>query len=320
MTDGGGNEGSLPHGEPVRHTPVLLPEVLKALQPKPSARFIDCTFGAGGYTRALLHADAEVLALDRDPAAVAGGQALKDQFHGQLSLVQTRFAELAGVAQAHGFAPVDGVVFDLGVSSMQLDEAERGFSFMRDGPLDMRMSGEGISAADVVNGYEQDAIADILYQLGEERRSRAIAREIVKARGEKPFETTAELAAVCARVLGHKPGDKHPATRTFQALRLHVNDELGEIERGLNAAEAVLAPGGRLAVVTFHSLEDRIVKQFLNERSGRLASPSRHAPAAAEETAPTFRLLTRKPVEPSEPEVASNPRARSAKLRAAERL
>ncbi|MDX2263908.1 MAG: 16S rRNA (cytosine(1402)-N(4))-methyltransferase RsmH [Hyphomicrobiales bacterium] len=319
MTGGRGIEGSQRPGGPARHTPVLLPEVLAALRPMPGERHIDCTFGAGGYARAMLEAGAHVLALDRDPAAIAGGQSLKQLYVDRLTLAQTRFGELADVAEAHGFSPADGVVFDLGVSSMQLDEGTRGFSFMRDGPLDMRMSGEGLSAADVVNGYEQDAIANILFQFGEERRSRAIAREIVKARSEKPFETTAELAAVCARVLGQKPGDKHPATRTFQALRLHVNDELGEIERGLAAAEAILKPGGRLGVVTFHSLEDRIVKQFLAERSGKAPGPSRHAPAASR-PAPTFKLLARKPVEPSEAEVAANPRARSARLRAAERL
>ncbi len=321
MTGGGGNEGSLPPSVPVRHTPVLLPEVLSALQPKDGGLYIDCTFGAGGYTRAILEAaDCRVLALDRDPTAIAGGQSLKQTFGSRLILAEIRFAELAEAAQTQGFSQADGVVFDLGVSSMQLDEAERGFSFMRDGPLDMRMSAEGVSAADVVNTFEQDAIADILYQFGEERRSRAIAREIVKARSQGPLQRTGELAAICARVLGQKPGDKHPATRTFQALRLYVNDELDEVSRGLKAAEAVLRPGGRLAVVTFHSLEDRIAKQFLNDRAGRVAAPSRHAPATAQQKAPTFKLITRKPIEASDAELAANPRARSAKLRAAIKL
>jgi len=321
MTDGGGIEGSLPPSGPVRHTPVLLPEIITALQPQADGLYIDCTFGAGGYTRAILEAaDCRVLALDRDPSAIAAGQNLIQHFSDRLTLVESRFAELADVAQAHGFSAADGVVFDLGVSSMQLDEAERGFSFMRDGPLDMRMSAQGVSAADVVNTFKQDAIADILYQFGEERRSRAIARTIVAARAEKPFERTSELAALCLRVLGQKPGDKNPATRTFQALRLYVNNELDEVSRGLAAAEAVLRPGGRLAVVAFHSLEDRIAKQFLNDRAGRVAAPSRHAPVAAEHAAPTFKLLTRKLVEPSEAEIAANPRSRSAKLRAAEKL
>ncbi|MBC8050076.1 MAG: 16S rRNA (cytosine(1402)-N(4))-methyltransferase RsmH [Chitinophagales bacterium] len=321
MTDGGGIEGSLPPSGPVRHTPVLLPEMLSALQPKDGGRYIDCTFGAGGYTRALLEAaDCHVLALDRDPNAIAAGQDLIQHFGDRLTLVEGRFGELGDIAEARGFYPADGVVFDLGVSSMQLDEAERGFSFMRDGPLDMRMSAQGVSAADVVNAFEQDAIANILYQFGEERRSRAIARTIVAARAEKPFERTSELAALCLRVLGQKPGDKNPATRTFQALRLYVNDELGEVTRGLEAAESILQSGGRLVMVTFHSLDDRIAKQFLHDRAGRIAAPSRHAPAAEKQAAPTFRLLTRKPVEPSEAEIAANPRARSAKLRAAEKL
>ncbi len=321
MTGGGGNEGSLPPRGPVRHTPVLLPQVLTALAPKDGGLYIDCTFGAGGYTRAILDAaNCRVLALDRDPDAVASGRSFIQEFGDRIALVESRFAELADVAEAQGFSPADGVVFDLGVSSMQLDEAGRGFSFMRDGPLDMRMSSTGVSAADVVNTFEQDAIADILYQFGEERRSRAIARTIVAARAEKPLERTSELAALCVRVLGQKPGDKHAATRTFQALRLYVNDELDEVSNGLAAAESVLRPGGRLAVVTFHSLEDRIAKQFLNDRAGRVAAPSRHAPAAAEQAAPTFRLITRKPVEPTDEEVAANPRARSAKLRAAIKL
>lgn len=320
MTGRGREEGAQAAGGPARHTPVLLSEVIAALNLRAGGRYIDCTFGAGGYTKAILDVnDTQVLALDRDPSAIAGGQALKQAFGDRLLLVESRFSRLAEIAQAQGFAPVHGVVLDLGVSSMQLDEAGRGFSFMQDGPLDMRMSAEGLSAADVVNSLSEAEIADILYRLGEERRSRAIAREIVRARAVKPLRRTLELAAICARALKQKPGEKHPATRTFQALRLYVNDELGELERALKAAEAVLAPGGRLVAVSFHSLEDRIVKQFLNERAGRRTAPSRHAPAAEKGPEPSFRLITRKPIEPSEAEIAANPRARSARLRAAER-
>ena len=221
-------------------------------------------------------------------------------------------------AHAIGWERVDGVVLDLGVSSMQLDEAGRGFSFIRDGPLDMRMSGEGLSAADVVNTFEKDDIANILYKLGEERRSRAIAAAIVRDREQAPFERTGQLASLVERVLGRSPGDaKHPATRTFQALRLYVNDELGELERALAAAEQILRPGGRLAVVSFHSLEDRIVKVFLTERSGKRPRASRYVPAEPEGAVPTFELKDRHGVEPSEEETAANPRARSARLRSA---
>ena len=248
VTDRGGPvEGSPPDGGPVRHIPVLLREVLRALAPGKGERFIDGTFGAGGYARAILDAaDCEVLALDRDPAAIAAGRGLEASFGGRLKLAGTRFSRMEEAARAVGWERVDGVVLDLGVSSMQLDEGARGFSFMRDGPLDMRMSGEGLSAADVVNTFEKDEIADILFGLGEERRSRAIAAAIVGERAKKPFERTGELAALGARVLGHRRGDaKHPATRTFQALRLYVNGELGELESGLQAAERLLKPGGR---------------------------------------------------------------------------
>ncbi len=320
-TGGGGVEGAPSAGGPARHIPVLLPQVLYHLSPREGGFYIDATFGAGGYTSAILRAaDCRVLALDRDPHAIAAGRPMEQAFAGRLILVQSRFGDLGRVARGHGFSAADGVVFDLGVSSMQLDEGARGFSFLRDGPLDMRMSGEGMSAADVVNTFKESEIADILFRYGEERRSRAIAREIVRARSASPIATTGELAAICARVLGHKPGAKHPATRTFQALRLYVNDELGELQAGLEAAAALLRTGGRLVAVSFHSLEDRIVKQFLAERSGRAPAPSRHLPAVEARPPASFKLLTRQPVEPDEEEVAENPRARSARLRAAERL
>ncbi len=310
-------EGAPPDGGPVRHIPVLLSAVLRVLVPQAGERFIDGTFGAGGYARAILDtADCALLALDRDPAAIAAGRGLESSYGGRLKLAQIPFSHMEEAAETAGWNSADGVVLDLGVSSMQLDEAERGFSFMRDGPLDMRMSKEGLSAADAVNTLEKDEIANILFGLGEERRSRAIAAAIVKERAKTPFERTAQLASLVERVLGHKPGDpKHPATRTFQALRLYVNDELGELERALVAAERLLKPGGRLAVVSFHSLEDRMVKRFLTERSGRRPHGSRYLPPEAEGPAPTFELKDRHGVEPSQEEIAANPRARSARLR-----
>jgi 16S rRNA (cytosine1402-N4)-methyltransferase len=310
-------EGPSPDGGPVRHIPVLLEPVLSVLAPETGGRYIDGTFGAGGYSRAILDAaDCEVLALDRDPAAIAAGRGLQAAYDGRLKLAETPFSLMQDCAEGIGWNGVDGVVLDLGVSSMQLDEAERGFSFMHDGPLDMRMSGQGLSAANVVNGFAEDEIADILYRFGEERRSRAIAAAIVKGRHVQPFERTSQLAALAARVLGHRPGDpKHPATRTFQALRLYVNDELGELQRALDAAERILKPGGRLAVVSFHSLEDRIVKRFLTERSGKRPRVSRHLPADIEASQPAFELRDRHGIEPLEEEIALNPRARSARLR-----
>jgi 16S rRNA (cytosine1402-N4)-methyltransferase len=302
-----------------RHVPVLLPEVLAALAPQAGQRFIDGTFGAGGYAAALLEVapDVRVLAIDRDPAAIGAGRALVDASGGRLNLVEGRFGDLDRLAENAGFPPVDGVVLDIGVSSMQLDEPERGFSFQGDGPLDMRMSANGPSAADVINTADDSDIADILFHLGEERRSRAIARAIVARRRERPFGRTAELVETVERVLGRgKPGGRHPATRTFQALRIYVNDELGELTQGLHAAEQVLQPGGRLAVVTFHSLEDAIVKRFLKLRAGKQEQGSRHLPpGAAPESQPSFRFVNPKPVNPSEPEIAANPRARSARLR-----
>jgi 16S rRNA (cytosine1402-N4)-methyltransferase len=298
---------------------VLLSEVLAALAPQPKRRFIDATFGAGGYTEALLDAapGVQVLAIDRDPAAVAAGRFLVERHGGRLTVVEGRFGGLDRLAEDAGFAPVDGVVLDVGVSSMQLDDPERGFSFQADGPLDMRMSGSGPTAADIVNAADEAEIADILFQLGEERRSRAIARAIVARRQERPFARTRELAELVERVLGRgKVGGRHPATRTFQALRIHVNDELGELAQGLRAAERILGPQGRLAVVTFHSLEDALVKRFLQLRTGKREGGSRHLPPGAPpERDPSFRFVNAKPVNPSEAELAANPRARSARLR-----
>jgi 16S rRNA (cytosine1402-N4)-methyltransferase len=291
--------------------------VLRVLAPKAGERYIDGTFGAGGYARAILDAaDCEVLGLDCDPSAIEVGRALERQASGRLKLAETSFSHMEDAAHVIGWDSVDGVVLDLGVSSMQLDEGERGFSFVRDGPLDMRMSGKGLSAADIVNTFEKDKLADILHQLGEERRSRAIAAAIVADREKAPFERTGQLAGLVSRVLGRRHDDaKHPATRTFQALRLYVNDELGELERGLKAAERILEPGGRLVVVSFHSLEDRIVKRFLQSHAGKQAKVSRHLPGETPGRPISFEVQEPHGVEPSEEEAAANPRARSARLR-----
>ncbi|WP_072372955.1 16S rRNA (cytosine(1402)-N(4))-methyltransferase RsmH [Hyphomicrobium sp. NDB2Meth4] len=303
-----------------RHIPVLLAEVLASLKPASGETYIDGTFGAGGYTRAILEAaDCSVLALDRDPSAIVGGQPLKQQFGDRLTLLESRFSELEDAAREQGVAPVDGVVLDIGVSSMQIDEAERGFSFMADGPLDMRMSSAGTSAADVVNRAEEEELADIIFALGDERRSRGIARAIVRARGESPIATTRALAEIVSRAVGGRRGDdQHPATKTFQALRIYVNDELGELARALGAAERCLKPGGRLVVVTFHSLEDRIVKRFLQQRAGKESQGSRHLPPQSVKlNLPSFEIVNPRPLTPSKEELAVNPRARSARLRAA---
>ncbi len=308
-------------GGPAPHAPVLLAEAVDALAIGPGARILDGTFGAGGYTRAILAAapGVEVLALDRDPTAIRGGYGLVAASAGRLTLVEATFGELAVEASRAGFAPLDGVVLDIGVSSMQLDQAERGFSFRFDGPLDMRMGASGRSAADLVNEGSEAELADIIFHYGEERRSRAVARAILEARRQAPILTTRRLAEVVASVVRAEPGGIHPATRTFQALRIAVNDELGEIVRALHGAVEVLKPGGRLAVVSFHSLEDRIVKQFLQRRSGRAGGgASRYLPQVAGEEA-TFALAHRGVIGPGEAELAINPRARSAKLRVAER-
>ncbi|TFF19734.1 16S rRNA (cytosine(1402)-N(4))-methyltransferase RsmH [Jiella endophytica] len=300
-------------GGPVRHVPVLLQEVVGALVPTTGQIVVDGTFGAGGYTRALLAGGAEVLAIDRDPTAIAAGQPLIAAAAGRLTLVEGRFSELDAIAAAHHPAGVDGVVLDIGVSSMQIDAAERGFSFQKDGPLDMRMGGAGASAADVVNSLKPGDLARVLGFYGEERQAGRIARAIVARREERPFERTLDLAEVIGRVVGRSPKDKiDPATRSFQALRIFVNDELGELARALVAAERILKPGGQLVVVTFHSLEDRIVKRFLKDRSMQ-PSGSRHLPDAAVR-ALTFRAAN-KAVAASAAEAEDNPRARSAKLR-----
>jgi 16S rRNA (cytosine1402-N4)-methyltransferase len=304
-----------------RHIPVLLPDVLDALAPQANQAFIDGTFGAGGYTAALLRAAAgvRVLAIDRDPTAIAAGQTLASESDGALTLVQGTFGELERFAADNTFAPADGVVLDVGVSSMQLDQPERGFSFQGDGPLDMRMGDSGPTAADVINTAEESLIADILFHLGDERRSRAVARAIVARRSEQKFTRTSELAALAERVLGRqKIAGRHAATRTFQALRIYVNDELGELAQALAAAERILKPGGRLAVVTFHSLEDALVKIFLRQRAEEERQGSRHLPPSESSgREPSFHLPRNKPQVPGEAEVADNPRARSAKLRVA---
>ncbi len=306
-----------------RHAPVLRTEAIEALAPERGGAFIDGTFGAGGYSAALLSGGAGfVLGIDRDPDAVTEAEDMIAASGGKLRVAQGRFSDLGALAAANDAAPADGVAFDFGVSSMQLDRADRGFSFRHDGPLDMRMDQDGMSAADFVNEAEPRELARVIRSLGEEQRARRIVDAIVAERAEARIERTARLADIVEQALGGRRGERtHPATKTFQAIRMHVNDELGEIARGLAAAERVLKPGGRLAVVSFHSLEDRAVKRFLNTRAGRDAAPSRHDPAAfVAKAQPTFRLLHRRAVKPGEAEIAANPRARSARLRAAERL
>jgi len=302
------------------HAPVLLAEVIEALAPAPGDVMIDATFGAGGYTRAILKTGARVIALDRDPTVQPHADAVANDFPGRFQLVRTPFSDLAEAFTESGADRLDGAVFDIGVSSMQLDQAERGFSFMRDGPLDMRMSDEGETAADIVNTWDHGPLAHILKLYGEERQSGRVATAILRRRAERPFTRTLDLAETVEKALGGRRGAPiHPATRTFQALRIAVNDELGELERGLEAAEATLSPGGRLAVVTFHSLEDRIVKAFLAERSGNAPGGSRHVPVATDTRKPSFVLQFKGAREATEQERAANPRARSAKLRAAVR-
>jgi 16S rRNA (cytosine1402-N4)-methyltransferase len=304
------------------HKPVLLAEVLTALVPKTGETHADLTFGAGGYSRAILDAaDCKVLAFDRDPDVIRNGKPVVDEFKGRLELIESEFAAFADELGARGIEAVDGVVMDIGVSSMQLDRAERGFSFLRDGPLDMRMAQHGLSAADVVSDYSAERLADIIYVFGEEPRSRAIGRAIAKARTETRIETTRQLASAIERATGpHRPHMRtHPATKTFQALRIYVNDELGQLVDALVAAERVLRLGGRLVIVTFHSLEDRIAKQFLAERTGNMASTSRHAPGPITQREPSFRLLHKGHISATDAELVQNPRARSAKLRAAVR-
>ena len=297
------------------HVPVMLPEVLSALAPRDGGVYVDGTFGAGGYTRAILAAaDSRVIAIDRDPSAIRDGQALVTEFSPRLSLREGRFADMEALV---GDERIDGIVLDIGVSSMQIDEAERGFSFLRDGPLDMRMAQQGVSAADAVNSLPQETLSNIIYIFGEEPRSRAIARAIVDARKLAPITTTHGLVKAIERATGRPRPDKiHPATRTFQALRIHVNGELDELVEALHAAERLLPEGGRLVVVTFHSLEDRIVKRFFASRAGKLPSGSRHLPDAVKGPEPSFELPFKGHLGATDAEARLNPRARSAKLRA----
>lgn len=299
------------------HKPVMLREVLETLAPRDQEIYIDATFGAGGYSSAILEeAKCSVVALDRDPEAYERAQVLKAQYQDRFSFYEGRFGQMIQRVPSRRY---DGVVFDLGVSSPQIDEARRGFSFKSEGPLDMRMEKKGLSAADVVNTFEEKEIARILWVYGEERRSRAIARAIVEKRKEIPFTTTTHLADLVRVIVGFERPGFDPATRTFQALRLYVNDELGELERGLEASEKLLKDGGRLVVVSFHSLEDRIVKTFFKERSGGLPHSSRYFPDAPRPQ-PTFKLKSRKALKPQEEELKTNPRSRSARLRWAVRV
>ena len=297
------------------HLPVMLDEVLARLAPKAGEIHVDGTFGAGGYTRAILGTGAEVIAIDRDPTAIAAGQDLVAASQGRLRLVPGVFGELDELVSSVGVEAVDGVVLDIGVSSMQLDRAERGFSFRFDGPLDMRMAIDGESAADVVNTADERSLTRIFWAYGEEKRAGQVAKAIIEARKTAPFETTRQLVKVIETVIWPKANEIHPATRVFQALRIHVNDELGELVRALLAAERALKPGGRLVVVTFHSLEDRIVKRFFADRCRTEPGGSRHAPRVSVEPA-TFKASMRGHDEATAAEIAGNPRSRSAKLRA----
>jgi 16S rRNA (cytosine1402-N4)-methyltransferase len=308
------------------HRPVLLAEVMAAIAPRDGAIYVDGTFGGGGYSRALLGAaDCRVWGIDRDPDAVAGGEAMARRYDGRLRILHGRYGNMESLLAGDGVDLVDGVALDVGVSSMQIDIAERGFSFRHDGPLDMRMEQTGPSAADFVNHADEGELADVIHYLGEERRARRIARAIVHARRVAPIKHTLRLAEIVrsASASAKPPRPRgetiDPATRTFQAIRIHINDEIGELVRGLAAAESMLRAGGRLAVVTFHSLEDREVKTFLARRAGRAPRASRHAPEADDGPAPSFRLLSRRPIRPGAEETENNPRARSARLRAAER-
>jgi 16S rRNA (cytosine1402-N4)-methyltransferase len=305
------------------HVPVLREEAVTMLAPRDGGIYLDGTFGGGGYSASLLEAACcTVWAIDRDPAAIARGAVLVAQYPDRLHLIEGRFGDMLDLLRDRGVLALDGAVFDFGVSSYQLDDPMRGFSFRTDGPLDMRMGAAGPTAADIVNTYAEAELADILFHFGEERASRRIAAAIVRRRAERPFETTADLAAVIRTVVRPDRSGIDPATRSFQALRIEVNQELAEIERGLEAAASLLAPGGRLVAVSFHSLEDRIVKRFMNVATGHVAAPSRHDPSglARPAAAPRFRALTRGVVTPGEAETLANPRARSARLRGIERL
>lgn len=302
------------------HIPVLLNEMLEALSPKSGELYLDATFGGGGYTRAILEAaPCRVVGIDRDPDAIKRAAALKKEYPDRFDIFQATFSTMESVLKTNGYDKFDGIIFDFGVSSFQLDEAERGFSFRFDGPLDMRMSGEGLSAADIVNTYSESDIADIIYRYGEERKSRRIARAIVEHRQENPILSTKQLADLIKSVIYSKKDDIHPATLSFQGLRIFVNNELIEIEDGLNFSKNCLNVGGRLIAVTFHSLEDRLVKTFLRGESGRTAGGSRYLPETTS-TQKTFKDLYRKGKSPSDNEITMNPRSRSARLRAGEFL
>lgn len=303
-----------------QHIPVMLREVIDALAPREGGIYIDGTFGRGGYSRALLEAGAgQVVGIDRDPDAIAAGQSMIRDFAPRLCLLHGTFGDMHDLLAQEKIEAVDGVTLDLGVSSPQLDEAERGFSFQEDGPLDMRMSKEGRTAADIVNTTSERELADIIYTYGDERFSRRIAKRIVETRKSEPLSRTLQLAELIRSVVPRSKDGVDPATRSFQALRIAVNDELGELERGLQAAEQLLKPEGRLAIVSFHSLEDRCVKEFLRTRSELAPRGSRHTPHSEIKVQPTFRLLSRKPVLPTETEIRTNPRSRSARLRIAQR-
>jgi 16S rRNA (cytosine1402-N4)-methyltransferase len=306
----------------MQHIPVMLPEILDALAPTDGATYLDATFGGGGYAGAILEAaNCTLWAIDRDPDAIARGAALAARFPGRLHLLHSSFAEMLAMLAERGITRLDGVVMDLGLSSFQIDDPDRGFSFRADGPLDMRMDRAGETAADLVATLPEAELADTLYQLGEERLSRRIARAIVLARAEAPITTTGQLAAIIRRVVPKDASGIDPATRSFQALRIRVNDELGQVERALTQAAGLLNPGGRLVVVSFHSGEDRLVKRFMTEAAGRQPAPSRHDPrGVAGRTIPDFRLLSTRARRPTDAELARNPRARSAKLRTLERL
>jgi len=302
------------------HAPVLLAEVIAALQPSDGKLYLDGTFGAGGYARALLDAAAcAVVGIDRDPAAIARGQALAARYGTRLTVLEGRFGDMAALLATRGITQIDGIALDIGVSSPQLDDPARGFSFRADGPLDMRMERAGETAAELIGRLPEAQLAALIRELGEERHARRVSRAIVQARTAAPITRTGALADIVRRAVPRAKDGIDPATRTFQALRIAVNDELGELDRGLDAAERLLAPGGRLAVVAFHSLEDRRVKTFLRERASEGAGASRHVPSTGVRRAPSFRLLQRRAVRPSAVELATNPRARSARLRAAER-
>jgi 16S rRNA (cytosine1402-N4)-methyltransferase len=304
------------------HLPVMLNEVLATLAPRDGGIYLDGTFGGGGYASAILEKSSCTLyAIDRDPEAIERGASLVARFPGRLHLLQGTFGDMVALLAGAGVTALDGIVLDLGVSSFQLDDAERGFSFRHDGPLDMRMGKQGASAADLVNALPERALADVLYELGEERASRRIAHAIVAARQEAPIETTGRLAEIIRSVLPPDKSGNHPATRSFQALRIKVNDELNQIETALEQAVGLLSPGGRLVVVAFHSLEDRIVKRFMIQAAGRSGSPSRHDPAGlTTRQAADFRLVTARALRPAADETNQNPRSRSARLRALERI